>query len=288
MMIKGATTGTKFRGAVTGQRVRSNTVAEMLANRTALPAGTLGGAAIAADDGALAGLAAGAGTIDRFTVAADPAYTRNASNWAAGFDLSCFSATEGQPGTLISPRHVIGANHYAPASTLRFVAADGSVVSRNVTALQRVGVTDIIVGVLDSDVPAGVTFARLLPADFRSWLPSSDVNVPVRIPVAAGNQFRALRVMEWVGPTGGIASCEVPTVGSRPPFGTATVTGDSGNPMLLLLGTSLPPVMVTHFTGVGGGEAYADHLDGISAAMVALGGGYTAPTTIDLSGYAVN
>jgi hypothetical protein len=81
---------------------------------------------------------------------ASATYTRNANCWARAVDLSCLSVgtshgsdsyyTTQRPGTLITPRHIVVANHYSPADTtyqgradyVRFVTPGGVVRTRRV------------------------------------------------------------------------------------------------------------------------------------------------------------
>lgn len=65
---------------------------------------------------------------------ASATYTRNANCWARAVDLSCLSVgtshgsdsdyTTHRPGTLITPRHIVVANHYSPADTTYHGRAD--------------------------------------------------------------------------------------------------------------------------------------------------------------------
>lgn len=76
--------------------------------------------------------------------------------------------------TLVSPRHYIGAAHWAVSTgtVLHFVTSDNTVVARTVTGRQTITGTDIIVGVLDSDVPGTIAFARILPDAWAAKLPT--------------------------------------------------------------------------------------------------------------------
>jgi hypothetical protein len=111
----------------------------------------------------------------------DPAttnYVRNTNCWAYGFDLTCipvynsYEAGSQMAGTLISPRHVMFAHHYYPpnGTELWFVANDNTVVSRVLSNSVQINLTDLQIGVLDSDVPTNlITFAKVLPASFTNY-----------------------------------------------------------------------------------------------------------------------
>ena len=103
-------------------------------------------------------------------------YVRNPACWAADLDLTCMSpwnsdhATR-KAGTLVSPRHAVWARHYNIRlnSTIRFVTRSGAVVDRRVVASRLVARTeaghsfygrDIVVGLLDRDVPDTISFAK--------------------------------------------------------------------------------------------------------------------------------
>ncbi len=64
---------------------------------------------------------------------------------------------------LVSPRHFVAAQHNLPAigHELRFVAADGSVIGRTITAFNNItpdtgGITDLTLGTLSAPLPANV------------------------------------------------------------------------------------------------------------------------------------
>ena len=109
-------------------------------------------------------------------------YVRNTSRWASGFDLTCIAVYNSyedgsqMAGTLISPRHVVFANHYYPpnGTELWFVANDNTVVRRVLSNSVQINLTDIRIGVLDSDVPTNlITFARVLPSSYTNYFPNS-------------------------------------------------------------------------------------------------------------------
>ena len=113
---------------------------------------------------------------DRFT-GFPSAPVRNAGFLHAALDLSGvgWSAEDTQKQfTLISPRHFAGANHFRPAlgSAVRFLAQDGSLVSRTITALDAMPnnagqPTDVLIGTLDApiDPASGVSFLPYLNLD---------------------------------------------------------------------------------------------------------------------------
>jgi hypothetical protein len=135
-------------------------------------------------------------------------YTRNTSNWAyskvqAMTAISPWNsdASFRKAGILVSPRHVLFATHYRPAdgSTIRFVQADNTVVTRTISGVIELPMTgpqypDIAIAKLDSDVPSGISFAKVLPSGFQAKLPAF-IQFE-RIPCAATDQEEKLLVMD--------------------------------------------------------------------------------------------
>jgi hypothetical protein len=101
-------------------------------------------------------------------------FVRNSSCWIGDIDITCISPGFKRPGqtlirnsptaTLITPCHVIGNTHYRPpnGSTLYFVTMDNTVVTRTIVGSRGYGgYDDLWTGVLDSDVPAGITPSKI-------------------------------------------------------------------------------------------------------------------------------
>lgn len=211
-------------------------------------------------------------------------FTRNPQCWAAGIDLTCASpwnSTGGlqRAGTLISPRHVLFVKHsnFHPAvnATIKFVTQGNEVVSRTLSAIAThpeyvPHYPDIVVGVLDADVPESISFAEVLPADWADYLPSVSASNP--IPVLRLNRTERASVAEFLGATGTFR-LQFPQANQA--FYETIVTGDSGNPVFLVLDGK--PVLLGLFTfgGVGGGTFLAAHVSAVNAMMSSLGGGYS-------------
>lgn len=232
-----------------------------------------------------------------------PSYTRNVNNWASEHvqELTAISPwnSEGgfqRAGTLISPRHVIFATHYYPSigSTIRFVAADNTVVTRtvgNFVAISNPNGTptpDLLVAILDSDVPSSISFASVLPAGFSDRLSTNQQTA--RVPCLATDQEEKLMVVDVKQVSANKAVsiyCEMqnPTDPLRVEFNEGLVGGDSGNPAFWIINGKL--VILTVWTGAsfgGYGTSVAAFRDEVNAAMTTLGGGYQL-TPVDLSPY---
>lgn len=224
-------------------------------------------------------------------------YVRNVNCWASGVDLTPISPWNSSGGAynagiLISPRHVLFATHYLPATgcTMRFVKADNTVVTRTLTALQSLTTTadyypDLTVGVLDSDVPAGIGFARVLPDNWASYLPTLATRP---LPTVGTDQEEKLLVRELstlTNPPGARAVYAVPADAQRRAFYEDVVSGDSGNPSCLIVGNQLVLLNLWTFGGAGQGTSVQAFRTALQAAMTSLGGGYTTLTNIDLSSF---
>lgn len=218
------------------------------------------------------------------TSSTSPTFVRNPSVWTGAIDwtgASPWNSTSygNRAGTLISPRHIVFANHYQiqPGAEVRFVAADNTVVSRTMTAAQSIAGTDITIGVLDSDVPNTIAHYPIMTLDeMRAYLSTSTV------PVVAFDQEEHAIVHEI---RAGLFAVETlmhqePDTSPRSLFSEEIIGGDSGNPLFAVIGDQ-PVILLTHFTA-GTGPSLAYHRSQVASAMTALGGSY-APAYVDLS-----
>ncbi|MDL5053114.1 hypothetical protein QQ056_06090 [Oscillatoria laete-virens NRMC-F 0139] len=87
-------------------------------------------------------------TYSRFSGGYPGSPTNNPTFFAADYDLSGVgwnNANSGQSFTVISPNHAVGATHFLPGvgATIRFLNADGALVSRTVSAQTQIAGTDL-------------------------------------------------------------------------------------------------------------------------------------------------
>jgi hypothetical protein len=224
-----------------------------------------------------------------------PTYTRNTNCWAAPIDLTGASVwnslgAQTRAGTAITPRHTLHALHYPVTigTTLRFVAADNSVVTRTVSNVYSVPQSegyakDIQIALLDSDLPASITPFKFLPANAADYLPYWSSST---IPAIGTNQFKSTlcapcRLVDTQYGTKYSALVETDTA----PFShvyTPIISGDSGCPAFLVVNST--PVLIAHWTFAGMGPAHHLLLTEIAAAITVLGGGHTL-STVDLSSF---
>lgn len=230
-----------------------------------------------------------------------PSYVRNTSCWGASFAsaLTAISPWNSQlgvyySGVLVSPRHVIFATHFMPmpGAVLRFVTTGNVVVERTLSALtpltqSQAYYPDIAVGLLDSDVPGTIAFARVLPSDWAAKLPS--LSAANAVPCITTDQEEKLLVRELtIMPSSttpyATVAMMMPADAQRRAFYEDVVGGDSGNPACLVVNGQLVLLTVWTSGGAGSGTSVYAFKSAINAAMTSLGGGYTL-TDADLSGF---
>ena len=233
-------------------------------------------------------------------------YIRNTNVWAASYDLTCvpvynsygmelstnaccpWEAATRRAGTLVSPRHLVFAHHYPiPNGTqLRFVDRNNAVVTLTMTDSVTITGADLQIGVLNTDVPPGqISFARVLPANYTNYFPSSLNGIPAmcfnKVPQAVVSDIGAVLPT----PTNAtVIAYAVPTNAERKRLYSDKISGDSGQPAFIILNGQLVILNVWTGGGPGTGNFIASYTDPINAAMKKLGGGYRL-TPVDLSGY---
>lgn len=241
-------------------------------------------------DKAIAGLTANSSTKQIFSSkspsATTPAFTRSTTCWAKNIDTSPQSIwnnhAAGSPplnaggyggsGTLISPRHIIYANHFqfANGTVLVFVDMNNNCYTRTLLNSAQVGSTDIRIGLLDSDI-TNVSFAKILDIGI-----ANQINFNTRLPAFFMDQDRNALVGEYYS-NGSSALCISPTDSAqRTAFYETPVGGDSGNPVCLVYENKII-LTFTFFTSTSS-DSLSYNINDINSAMTSLGGGYTATT----------
>jgi hypothetical protein len=209
-------------------------------------------------------------------------YVRNTDCWANDLDLTPISpwnstGNNTRAGTLISPRHIIFAKHYqiATGATVRFIKSDGTVVNRTMTAKQTVSTdgTDITIGVLDSDVPEGISFAKVLPDNWGDYLPNIDQRVPAFF---TDQQEKALvaDVNFAYDTTSELFRFRYPVDDKRLEYSETLIGGDSGNPAFFIIDDELVILSCWWYGGAGSGPNILKYKSDINSIMTSLGGGY--------------
>jgi hypothetical protein len=210
-------------------------------------------------------------------------------------------------GAAISPRHVIGVGHswYPPGTRLVFIDSLGNSVTNSVIAgIQSVAGTDIAISLLASDLPSSIVPFKVLPPDFGRWLPT--VTNHAQIPAIVCNQQQLLLPKIWAGsadPLWGhswslfynpaFTSTWVPTnaLDLYTAQAGGITGGDSGHPLMTIIGTNLVLLNLITYPGLGVSIAY--NYDAVNAAMhqLSTNNGLSSDyqlTPADLSAYSTN
>ena len=219
------------------------------------------------------------------TAFATNALAANPGCWAVDVDLSCESpwndeAKNRKSGTLVSPIHMLLANHHKPpepGTNFWFRAPDGTVYVRSIQAKRRIVSTpdtDLVVALLDEPLPSAIVPAKILPENFREHLSSG-----LGLPAVSLDQEGKILVSEIVDletdedaeeELPSLAASRVPLDPTRAAFYETLVAGDSSNPKFLLLGEQ-PVLLSIHWFDNHAGASIRRYADLIDAAMTNLG-----------------
>ena len=241
----------------------------------------LGQEASDAVDSRLAGKVPGA-NVNLFAgadYAGGTAFTRNPGLFCADLDWTFFSpwnSTEGpyQGGSAITPRHALLADHFSDpvlgtppmsiGTVLAFVDDNNVVVKRTITAFNRIGTTDLLIATLDSDLPASIRPAAVLPGNLpAAWFPAGTA-------VLCADKDKLIHVAE----ISGFASADIAPAAApnRAPWTTPGpgVGGDSGSPVVLVLDGQVVLWFLFH-TEIGGGDLPGSYVSQINAVLAQAG-----------------
>jgi len=237
---------------------------------------------------------------------ANRASTRNPNLVLSGVNLAPFpfanswNANGQGGGCLITPRHMIAAQHYSGTckvgDTQLFAAMDNTVHARKITHVKNVG-GDIKLCQLDEDLPAEIGFARVLPKDYAAYLSDavgynritgfySDKNKRVYVAsVRFGNSFTLSN--QRITPVGGTMfdqddqgrNISVAT----DPWYTTVVSGDSGSPVWFVDADNNMVLIGTFYTATSGPFVSA-YYDAINDQLKAWGSDYRL-TDADMTPY---
>jgi peptidoglycan hydrolase-like protein with peptidoglycan-binding domain len=187
-------------------------------------------------------------------------------------------------GTLISPRHIVFADHYkiANGATVVFIDSNGAVVTRILQNSIPASTTDIRIGILDSDVPSTVAYYPIISYDqLKNYFFRVD-----DVPVVMLNQRDEVVVHDLekmihycMSNSNNVCSLyqeflahKLPqTSSTRSIFSKDMVNGDSGNPVFWVINNQL--VLATHHSFTTAGNSYGNYIPEINLAMSTLQGG---------------
>jgi len=227
---------------------------------------------------------------DSSTDPVNPVFTRSTTCWAKNIDTSPISPWNngggyaepfnaggfGGTGTLISPRHILFADHFSikNGKKLIFVDMNNNCYIRTLSDQSlAASFTDIKIGLLDSDLPANVSFCKVAGFDLVQ-----KININNKVPVLYTDQSRNALVADYYYaggfPFGKYGKIEQPLVNSkRRDFYEQVVGGDSGNPVSFVYNNKIILLFTFVSSDIGATPSY--YLDQINSAMTTLGGGYT-------------
>lgn len=229
-------------------------------------------------------------------------YIRNTGCWAYPVNLTPISpwnsnADNYRAGTLVTPKHVLFAAHYFPSggSIIRFVTSGNVVVNRAMTGVSTLPTyspyyPDIAIGVLDSEVPNTIDYARVLPDNYISKFSTTLGNLPQRLPaIALDFQEKALitdvfSISAAAGTYGAMINGWAPTDATRLEYYEPKIGGDSSNPFCLIIDGKLVIMTAWTFGGFGAGTNIAYHRSAINTLISGYGTGYQL-SDVNLSGY---
>lgn len=237
-----------------------------------------------------------------------PAYVRNTSFFLNSHveALTCASPWnsrqgKNRAGTAVTKRHAVVAYHYPLAvnDTLRFIASNNTVVTRSVLQVGRIfqngAGTDILMVLLDSDLPASITPCKLFPSGYSDYLPAGAASgsyAATDIPLLALDQEERGVVLDFLKhgypPEEAHVLFDKPKLADRIAFWEQIITGDSGNPIFAAIGSEL--WLLSTFYGSYVGPFYGELSDELNAMITELDTlqgditGYTV-TEGDLSSY---
>lgn len=204
--------------------------------------------------------------------------TRSTTHFAHAVDLTCVSLqTAGNwQGTAISPRHIVTANHINPANgtTITFVAADGTNVSRTLSNSSRIGSTDIQIGLLSSDLPTSIVPARVISSAQEATLSTGS-------PLVFVDQAQKIFIGERNTSAESTNSFVVQQAGTSPRStfwkSGGLVTGDSGGAIGAIIDGVYVAMSEMHTANSStqlSGDSIARNYAAINSAMTSLGGSY--------------
>jgi len=222
-------------------------------------------------------------------------------------------------GTLITTKHIILAEHFGIAilpgagTPIIFVDDNNNVIRRNIVAsIEDPNNSDILISKLDNDVPSNIKIAKVLPPNFTDYF-SGTVNGYGRISfnpkiyaIALDQEEKAIlklltatyRASSNIYPITGyttntslgntdIPSSDYATMNPSPlkfiNFFETIITGDSGNPVFMLIDNELV-ILTTWLTPSSGPFTSGDNYELINNLINTLspGEGYSL-TPIDLA-----
>ena len=220
---------------------------------------------------------------DSSTDPVNPVFIRSTTCWAKNIDTSPISVWNngggyaeplnaggfGGVGTLVSPRHIVLTNHFYVKTGKKFifVAMDNTCYTRTLTTTARVGSTDIIIGLLDSDLPSNVSFCQIASFNLAS-IPSATNKFPMFMSNLAKKAIIADGYAQANISQRYAASFET----LKGNFFESAAQGTSANPMCFVYNNKL--ILLSLVRSETSGDLISKYINECNAVMSTLGGGY--------------
>ncbi|MBP7967033.1 fibronectin type III domain-containing protein, partial [Candidatus Woesebacteria bacterium] len=227
-------------------------------------------------------------------------WTKNPAVWTGTIDWSGVSPWNNdfigntlgyaKAGTLVSPRHVIFANHFRilNGSNILFIDKNGQNITRKIVDYRNIAGTDITVASLDTDVPNTVSFYPVFKKiDLEKYLKDGSADTTLNLPFVLFDKddhifVRSTNKNKLFDANATTIIHGTSTVGKRKDFNENVVLGDSGNPGFVIVGGQ-PVLIFTNFDFTAS-HSISYFYNQINTAMTSLGGGYQL-STINLTGF---
>jgi len=215
-------------------------------------------------------------------------YTRNSSCWASSLDWTGVSPHNSadqfrRGGTLVSPRHLIWANHFniPNGTTITFISNTNEVVTRTISNSLAIPSSDSQVGILNEDVPSSISYYLVMPPNWRDYLVNAFLTF---LPLITTDQEQKALCRELTNGNlqSGLYAHRRANEEPRASLSENIIVGDSGQPMFMLVNGEMV-FLGCHYTSFGIFPIHT-YFEAINAAMITLGGGYQL-TEVDLSGF---
>jgi hypothetical protein len=196
-------------------------------------------------------------------------YVRNERCWASDLDLTCISPWNstghtGAAGTAITKNHIVFAHHYpiSVGATVRFITKNNETVERKLIKSSRMFGTDIVIGLLDEELPSSITPCKLLPKfwyDYiaRGYNPLISMYTGMlvkKIPVLCLD-FEEKAIINKLN--GIVGNKEISCMGENDifeKFNEVIISGDSGNPCFVIIDNQLVLLTIWSTGGYGAGH----------------------------------
>lgn len=217
-------------------------------------------------------------------------WVRNPNCWINGVsNISCFSPAQRsganwrqRGGTLVTKKHFILGRHFqfTEGYPIIFVDENNNAIKRTLIKYEYDTVaTDIAVGLLDSEVPNNIKIAKVLPSNYQDYF-----GYPANLLAVSLDQEEKASLVVWDGLLNYIVTAgkyqyvyirlldnnAIPNSPylSYSAFSETAVTGDSGNPIMVIIDNEL--IMIGYWHTTIGGPFITNRYDSINQIINSL------------------